>query len=95
MKRPRRPFPEFMRPNMSRPRTPRRFRLGFVTVLTAIVPAALLPLQAADASQIAPAATGSIRGRVQNIASGQYLNNARVTVQGTDHGPELRDPRPA
>ena len=40
---------------------------------------------AADAS--APAATqptGAISGRVQNIATGQYLNNARVTVKGTD-----------
>jgi hypothetical protein len=40
---------------------------------------------AADAS--APAATqstGAISGRVQNVATGQYLNNARVTVKGTD-----------
>jgi TonB-dependent receptor len=40
---------------------------------------------AADTS--APAATqstGAISGRVQNVATGQYLNNARVTVQGTD-----------
>ena len=28
--------------------------------------------------------TGAISGRVQNVATGQYLNNARVTVQGTD-----------
>jgi iron complex outermembrane recepter protein len=28
--------------------------------------------------------TGSISGRVQNEATGQYLTNARVTVQGTD-----------
>ena len=28
--------------------------------------------------------TGSISGRVQNEATGQYLNNARVTVKGTD-----------
>ncbi|MBL9188440.1 MAG: TonB-dependent receptor [Opitutaceae bacterium] len=30
------------------------------------------------------AATGEIAGRVQNEATGQYLNNARVTVRGTD-----------
>ncbi len=30
------------------------------------------------------AGTGSISGRVQNEATGQYLNNARVTVKGTD-----------
>ncbi len=28
--------------------------------------------------------TGSISGRVQNVATGQYLNNARVVVKGTD-----------
>jgi len=28
--------------------------------------------------------SASIYGRVQNIATGQYLNNARVTVRGTD-----------
>lgn len=28
--------------------------------------------------------TGSISGRVQNEATGQYLNNARITVKGTD-----------
>jgi iron complex outermembrane recepter protein len=27
---------------------------------------------------------GAISGRVQNVATGQYLNNARVTVKGTD-----------
>jgi hypothetical protein len=31
----------------------------------------------------APAATGSITGRVQNTDTGQYVNNARVTVRGT------------
>jgi iron complex outermembrane recepter protein len=29
------------------------------------------------------AATGSIQGRVQNVARGDYLNNARVAVKGT------------
>lgn len=29
------------------------------------------------------APTGAIHGRVQNIATGQYLNNARVAVKGT------------
>ncbi len=28
--------------------------------------------------------SGSISGRVKNIATGQYLNNARVSIQGTD-----------
>ena len=30
-----------------------------------------------------PAATGAINGRVQNVVTGQYLNNARVSIQGT------------
>lgn len=39
---------------------------------------------AADTSvAIAPGA-GAVSGRVQNVATGQYLNNARVTVRGTD-----------
>jgi iron complex outermembrane recepter protein len=29
--------------------------------------------------------TGTIAGRVQNVVTGQYLNNARVAVRGTDH----------
>ena len=28
--------------------------------------------------------TGAISGRVQNVATGQFLNNARLTVRGTD-----------
>jgi len=40
---------------------------------------------AADASPpVATQSTGAISGRVQNIATGQYLNNARVTVKGSD-----------
>lgn len=31
-----------------------------------------------------PAATGSIEGRVQNVATDKYLNNARVTIKGTN-----------
>ena len=43
------------------------------------------PLGSAAASaQIATQSTGAISGRVQNVATGQYLNNARVTVQGSD-----------
>jgi hypothetical protein len=33
---------------------------------------------------LAAQATGAISGRVQNVATGQYLNNARVTVKGTE-----------
>lgn len=30
------------------------------------------------------ATTGSVSGRIQNVATGQSLNNARVIVKGTD-----------
>src|SRR5690242_189396 len=44
----------------------------------------LVPLLLARAVFAQPtAATGSIEGRVQNITRGDYLNNARVTVEGT------------
>ena len=49
--------------------------------------AALPPLSAqgsATPSATAPAATGAITGRVQNTDTGQYVNNARVTVRGTN-----------
>ncbi len=43
------------------------------------------PLGSAAASaQTATQSTGAISGRVQNVATGQYLNNARVSVQGSD-----------
>ena len=45
------------------------FAIGFATVPS---------LRAADARP-----TGSLSGRVENAATGQYLNNARVTVVGT------------
>ena len=37
------------------------------------------PLPAAES----PAASGAIRGQIQNVATGQYLNNARVSIKGT------------
>lgn len=43
----------------------------------------LLALVLATASFAQAPATGSISGRVQNEATGQYLNNARITVKGT------------
>ena len=39
---------------------------------------------AAATTALAAQATGAISGRVQNVATGQYLNNARVTVKGTE-----------
>lgn len=29
--------------------------------------------------------TGTITGRVQNVATGRYLNNARISIKGTNH----------
>lgn len=45
-----------------------------------------LPCLAAAAENPAAAAhaTGAVAGRVQNIVTGRYLNNARVAVKGTD-----------
>ncbi len=55
---------------------------GASLALTLIAPA----LVAADSTSAASAArpTGAISGRVQNVVTGQYLNNARVSVAGTD-----------
>lgn len=50
----------------------------FWTALAALV-LALLPAPAAESG----AALGAIQGRVQNLVTGQYLNNARVAVKGT------------
>ena len=58
-----------------RPLESRRLRL----------PLALLAiLTLLSASLVAATATGTLSGRIQNVVTGQYLNNARVTVKGTD-----------
>lgn len=54
-------------------------RFGFVSALfgLAVLTAGLvLPASAQEA-------TGSVSGRVQNLGTGRYLNNARVTIEGT------------
>src|SRR5690349_20930312 len=44
-----------------------------------------LPARAQTARpELVERATGEITGRVQNETTGKYLNNARVTVKGTD-----------
>ncbi len=48
----------------------------------AIVPGHISP--GAENPAATASATGSVSGRVQNVATGQYLNNARVMVRGTD-----------
>ncbi|MCC6991538.1 MAG: carboxypeptidase regulatory-like domain-containing protein, partial [Acidobacteria bacterium] len=42
--------------------------------------AGVQPARAADSA----VATGSVSGRVQNVVTGQYLNNARIAVRGTE-----------
>jgi iron complex outermembrane receptor protein len=45
---------------------------------------ALVGTSAIVCAQTQAPATGAVAGRVQNVATGQYLSNARVTVKGTD-----------
>ena len=39
---------------------------------------------AAPAAAASAQSTGTISGRVQNVVTGNFLNNARVSVKGTD-----------
>lgn len=45
--------------------------------------AAVLPTFPSAVAQTAPASTGSVEGRVQNVDVGRYLGKARVQVEGT------------
>lgn len=51
--------------------------------LLALTTSAPLNAQAASAAAGTTAQTGTVNGRIQNAATGQSLNNARVTVRGT------------
>jgi hypothetical protein len=57
-------------------------------LLAAICGALVLPMPPALLAAANPAAAnqaaGTISGRVQNIATGRYLNNARVTLKGSN-----------
>ncbi len=46
--------------------------------------AVCLALVFTHAAALAAQSTGAISGRIQNVATGQYLNNARVAVKDTD-----------
>ena len=69
-----------------------RYRLPARSLVTLVVFAAAAqalcaqtpPPLAAVGAPPASAAPATITGRVQHSASGQYLNNARVTIKGTD-----------
>src|SRR5688500_8075984 len=56
-----------------------------LTVCLAFVMATVAPTNAVAQTATAPHSTGSISGRVQNVATGQYLNNARVSVKGSNN----------
>ena len=45
---------------------------------------ALATVLAGCLAQAAQPATGGITGRVQNLVAGKFLNNARVSVPGSD-----------
>jgi TonB-dependent receptor len=53
--------------------------------LTAVLLLAVAVVFATSTVAAAAESTGSIAGRVRNIATGQYLNRARVAVRGTEH----------
>ena len=54
--------------------------LAFAGTAFTVAPAATAPTSTTPA----PQATGTITGRVLNVATGQYLNNARVTLRGSN-----------
>src|SRR4051794_29276613 len=57
----------------------------FLVGLLALSPAGPVRAGASDGATFPSVGTGAITGRVRNIASGQYLINARVGVKGTTH----------
>lgn len=64
----------------------RKTSIELLTACLALTLATAAPtLALAQATATAPQSTGSISGRVQNVATGQYLNNARVSVKGSNN----------
>src|SRR5688572_20464833 len=57
----------------------------FLVSVVAWVALALTPIGSVYAADATSArATGSISGRVQNVATGQYLSKARIAIKGTE-----------
>src|SRR5688572_2426284 len=56
-----------------------------LTVFLALAMATAAPAIAVAQTPAASQSTGSISGRVQNVATGQYLNNARVSLKGSNN----------
>lgn len=59
-------------------------RLALLISSLALAPLGNLDAQT-NASTTSATAGASVTGRVQNVVTGRYLNNARVTVKGTDY----------
>ena len=60
---------------------------GLVTIISGFLAVTFFPANPGHAAEGPPAAsrqTSAVTGRVQNVVTGQYLNNARITVRGTD-----------
>jgi iron complex outermembrane receptor protein len=53
------------------------------TLFLRLLALCLTSLASIDPSFAQPPATGTVTGRVLNVATGRYLNNARVTIEGT------------
>jgi hypothetical protein len=62
------------------PAMPRTNPLALLLVSLTVAFTQIQTAQAADGA----AGTGTITGRVQNVATGQYLNNARIALRGSD-----------
>src|SRR5687768_16988664 len=76
----------FLPSGISAPQRGLAFRFGFLARITVlalggmgVIGPAIAPLAWAQS-----AATGVISGRVQNASTGNYLNNARVRVAGSN-----------
>jgi TonB-dependent receptor len=63
--------------------TPPAMKTSQLALLLSLTLLAVLP-ESSGQSRQAAAPTGTLTGRVQNSVTGQYLNNVRVTVRGTD-----------
>ena len=61
----------------------RKKTIQLLLACLALTTATLTPTTAV--AQTASHSTGAISGRVQNVATGQYLNNARVSVKGSNN----------
>ena len=59
-------------------------RLFLPLAVSLLALSTLTSVQTSAAATAAPVATASLSGRVSHAATSQYLNNARVSVKGTN-----------